>query len=374
MSSSHARPVVLSATPRPHVDLALAVDVQRERRAELAVVVEVGAERIGDLSVAVLHRPLDLRRRMTSSWRRTVPTSAVGRPSRPDDLKRLVPDPRRLQVAVGWSAGMDNETHSPAATVDTPPHRYSADARPGDRGALARLVGRAPHVRDAEPGRAARRSCRHGTAGREAVRARHVPVPVRRRTPRRPPARLHRHRRVRPLQADDRSQRAAHDGLRRLRAARRAVRGRDRHAPGDHDRPQRRHLPPPAAPPRPRPRPAPQRVDDRSRVLPLDAVDLQPDLQRLVRHRRPTGAPDRRADRRVRGRHPAHARRPAMGRPDRRRARRRSSTTIASPTSARRRSTGAPGSAPSSPTRRSPPTAAATAATSPCSSAACGSG
>ena len=33
----------------------------------------------------------------------------------------------------------------------------------------------------------------------------------------------------------------------------------------------------------PGPRPAPQRVDHRSRVLPVDAVDLQPGLQRLVR-------------------------------------------------------------------------------------------
>ena len=68
-------------------------------------------------------------------------------------------------------------------------------------------------------------------ARREAVRARHVPVPVGRRAARRPPAGLHRHRRVRPLQADDRPQRAAHDGLRRVRPARRAVRRRDRAAP-----------------------------------------------------------------------------------------------------------------------------------------------
>ena len=33
------------------------------------------------------------------------------------------------------------------------------------------------------------------------------------------------------------------------------------------------------------PRPAPQHLDHRSRVLPVDAVDLQPDLQRLVRPR-----------------------------------------------------------------------------------------
>ena len=63
----------------------------------------------------------------------------------------------------------------------------------------------------------------------------HVPVPLRRRPARRPPAGLHRHRRAGPVQDDDRPQRAAHDRLRRLRPGRRAVRGRARHAPaGQH--------------------------------------------------------------------------------------------------------------------------------------------
>ena len=48
---------------------------------------------------------------------------------------------------------------------------------------------------------------------------------------RRAPAGLHRHRRAGPLPADDRPQRAAHHGLRRVRPARRAVRRADRHAP-----------------------------------------------------------------------------------------------------------------------------------------------
>ena len=72
-------------------------------------------------------------------------------------------------------------------------------------------------------------------AGRPPVRARHVPVPERRRAARRAPAGLHRHRRLRALPADDRPQRAAHDGLRRVRPARRAVRRPDRPAPAaDH--------------------------------------------------------------------------------------------------------------------------------------------
>ena len=71
----------------------------------------------------------------------------------------------------------------------------------------------------------------------------HVPVPVRRRPARRPPAGLHRHRLLRPVPADGRLQRAAPDGLRRVRPARRAVRGADRHPPADHHRGQRRALP-----------------------------------------------------------------------------------------------------------------------------------
>ena len=87
-----------------------------------------------------------------------------------------------------------------------------------------------------------------------------------------------------------------------------------------------------------------------------------------------TGPPDRRPDRRVRGRRPH--RHPTVGRgPSCRPASApTSSTTTGWPTSATRRSTGAPGWARSSPTKRSPPTGAATAATSRSSSATCASG
>ena len=108
-------------------------------------------------------------------------------------------------------------------------------ARADDRAALAGPVGRARNVRGTEPGRSAGRP-RPARRPAEAVRARHVPVPQRHRPARRPPAGLHRHRRLRPVQADDRLQRAVHDGLRRVRPARRAVRGADRPAPGDHHR------------------------------------------------------------------------------------------------------------------------------------------
>ena len=57
---------------------------------------------------------------------------------------------------------------------------------------------------------------------------------------RRPPAGLHRHRRLRPLPADDRPQRGPHHGLRRVRPARRAVRAADQHPPAGHHRDQHR--------------------------------------------------------------------------------------------------------------------------------------
>ena len=86
-----------------------------------------------------------------------------------------------------------------------------------------------------------------------------------------------------------RPQRAARDGLRRLRAPGRAVRGADRPAPASHHRGQHRQHAPPAAGARARPRPAPRRRHHRRRLLPLDAVDLPADLRLLVRRRRRTG-------------------------------------------------------------------------------------
>ncbi len=84
------------------------------------------------------------------------------------------------------------------------------------------------HLLGPEPVGAAERGLRRGRGPHEALRARHVPVPERRGAPRRPSPRVHRHRRLRPLQADDRAQRPARDGLRRVRAPGRAVRGADR--------------------------------------------------------------------------------------------------------------------------------------------------
>ena len=124
-----------------------------------------------------------------------------------------------------------------AARADIPPFRYTAALADEIEDALAGLLGAstAPSTRRTRPGALADPD--HPRAGaREAVRAGHVPVPVRRGPARRPPAGLHRHRLLRPVPADGRPQRAARDGLRRVRPARRAVRGADRHPPARHHR------------------------------------------------------------------------------------------------------------------------------------------
>ena len=114
--------------------------------------------------------------------------------------------------------------------------RPAASATPPRSPTRSRRAGRSAGQREGtfnapEPRRAAVRRFRPGRDPAARLRHGHVPVPVRRRSARRPPAGLHRHRRLRPLPADARRQRAAHDGLRRVRAAGRAVRGADRPAP-----------------------------------------------------------------------------------------------------------------------------------------------
>ena len=196
-----------------------------------------------------------------------------------------------------WS-GTGRPVASEAMTDDIPKHRYDArlaneiEAKWQDRWETEHTFW-APNPTGPADARAPSAS---PTA--TAVRARHVPVPERRGPPRRPPARLHRHRRLRALQADDRPQRAARDGLRRVRPAGRAVRGADRAAPACHHRGERREHAPPAARARARSRPAPQRRDHRPRVLPLDAVDLPAALRLLVRRGRRPRPSDRRAHRR----------------------------------------------------------------------------
>ena len=260
------------------------------------------------------------------------------------------------------------------------PYRYTAALAAADRGPLAGPVGRRGHLRGAQPGRPAGRAGQ-GRGPAEALRAGHVPVPVRHRAARRAPAGLHRHRRVRPVQADDRAQRAARPGLRRVRPARRAVRRADRAAPAGHHRGEHRDDARAAAPAGAGARPPPQRVDHRPGVLPLDPVDLPADLQqpgttseagraRPIAELEPLLASGADACRRTcpasrpASRGPTWTSWTAAG----------SSTRTGWPTCRSRRSTGAPAWAPCWPTRRSPPRGAASAATSRSSSATCASG
>ena len=188
---------------------------------------------------------------------------------------------------------------------------------------------------------------------------------------RRPPARLHRHRRLRAVQAHDRPQRAAHDGVRRVRAAGRAVRRADRPAPAGHDRAEHRQHAPPA-------RRLGLAHDPRRSVATTDVsyyrwtqwIFLQifnawydPDADKA----RPIG--ELMAELEAGAREHARTARPwaelsAV-------ERRRSSTPTGSRTCTRRRSTGAPAWAPCWPTRRSPRTDAPSAATSPSTGARC---
>ncbi len=113
----------------------------------------------------------------------------------------------------------------------------------------------------------------------EALRARHVPVPLGRRPPRRPPRGLHRDRHPRALLADEGLRRPAPHGLGRLRPARRAARHPDWHSPRRHHQEEHRDLQAPAQEPRLLLRLVARDRHHRSRLRPLDAVDLPPALQ-----------------------------------------------------------------------------------------------
>ena len=182
---------------------------------------------------------------------------------------------------------------------------------------------------------------------------------------RRAPAGLHRHRRAGPLPADDRPQRAARHGLRRVRPARRAVRGADRHAPAHHHRGQHRALPGAAAAAGPGARRPPLGRHHRRRLLPLDAVDLPADLQLLVRRAQRRARPIAELEAEFAAGTRADAGRAAVGRAVARSSGADSSTRTGWPTSPRRRSTGAPGWARCWRTRRSPRTGAASAGNFP---------
>ena len=134
----------------------------------------------------------------------------------------------------------------------------------------------------------------------EILRSRHVPLPVGRRPARRAPAGVHRFGHFLTLQAPVRFQRAASDGLRRLRSAGRTIRHPDGTASGRHHRTQHRPLPRTARQDRLLVRLGPRSAHLRPGLLQVDAVGLPENVRQLLLPRQAAGAPDRGAERGVR--------------------------------------------------------------------------
>ncbi len=147
-----------------------------------------------------------------------------------------------------------------------------------------------------------------GRRSREVLRARDAALPERR-AAHRSPEELRARRRDRALPPPDRPARAAPDGLRRVRPARREQRDQDRRPPEGRDRPVDRRLPPLVPPLGDLDRLEPGARYARAVVLPLDPVDLPEAVRarpRLPQERggqvvppRPDGAGQRAGDRRA---------------------------------------------------------------------------
>ena len=248
------------------------------------------------------------------------------------------------------------------------PNRYSAACRRAGTSMGGSLGGRGARSRPltrSEPWLAGSAS----TTGRSSI-CWTCSLPVTVWVARRAPARLHRHRRLRPLPPDGRVACDAHPWLRCVRAAAEQYAVQQ----GQHPRTTTESNVANSMRLGAAPRPTSQRRHHRPGVLSLDPVDLHPDFRSLVRRR---GGPKAGRSpswstswRTGTGRPPTAAR----GRSCRRGSSMRSSTAIGSLTWPTARSTGARGSARCWPTRKSPPTGAATSATSRHSAALCGSG
>ena len=252
----------------------------------------------------------------------------------------------------------------------TPPFRYGAALANRDRAGAGRTAGRprAPSTRRTRAGRGPTRTRRRRAS--KVYLLDMFPYPSGTGPARRAPAGLHRHRRAGPLPADDRPQRAARDGLRRVRAARRAVRRADRHPPAQHHRGEH---------PRATGRSCAGwawRTTTAARWPPPTSSSTAGPSGSSCRSSTPGTTRRSAGPARSPSWRPSSP--PAPGpTPDGRawseltdaRAARGWSTPTGWPTSPRRRSTGARAWARCWPTRRSPPTGAASAATSRCSAA-----
>ena len=107
-----------------------------------------------------------------------------------------------------------------ARTDDSPTYRYSAAMAQDIELAWQARWDDAPHVRVARTRPARSPIPRLWRTPARTLRARHVSLPVGFTAARRPSARLHRHRQLRPLSADARPQRPVFDGLRLLSGSR----------------------------------------------------------------------------------------------------------------------------------------------------------
>ena len=128
----------------------------------------------------------------------------------------------------------------------------------------------------------------------------HVPLSVGSGPARRTPPGLYRLGHLLALQAAERLQRPAPDGVRRIRPARRAVCHPDGPAPGRHHRAEYRPLPRAARQDRLLVRLGPRGAHVRPRLLQVDAVGVPRNVLPLVRPFEAAGAPRRGARRSVR--------------------------------------------------------------------------